>query len=98
MAESSEAEAFAGVPAPPNGAGIYLDSSAFAKLYVPEADSERLDAFLRGRRGLMISELAITEVLSAVARRKRSFAPIRRTRFVTRYWRMPIPAHSNGWI
>lgn len=33
-----------------------------------------LDAFLRGRRGLMISELAITEVLSAVARRRREGA------------------------
>jgi predicted nucleic acid-binding protein len=52
-------------------AGIYIDSSALAKLYVPEAESERVDAFLRGRRDLMISELAITEVLSAVARRKR---------------------------
>jgi predicted nucleic acid-binding protein len=52
-------------------AGIYVDSSALAKLYVPEVESERLDNFLRGRRGLMISELAITEVLSAVGRRKR---------------------------
>jgi hypothetical protein len=51
--------------------GIYVDSSALAKLYVPEAESGMLDAFLRGRRGLIISELAITEVLSAVARRKR---------------------------
>jgi len=50
---------------------LYIDSSALAKLYVPEAESDRLDAFLRGRVGLMISELAITEVLSAVARRKR---------------------------
>lgn len=52
-------------------AAIYIDSSAFAKLYVPESESERLDTFLRGRRALMISELTITEVLSAVARRKR---------------------------
>jgi uncharacterized protein len=50
---------------------LYIDSSALAKLYVPEVDSDRLDAFLRGKVGLMISELAITEVLSAVARRKR---------------------------
>jgi uncharacterized protein len=61
---------------PPQGASpadeaLYLDSSALAKLYVPEPASERLDAFLTGRRGLMISELAITEVLSAVARRRR---------------------------
>ena len=52
-------------------AGVYLDSSALAKLYVPEAESDTLDAFFQGRRDLMISELAITEVLSAVARRRR---------------------------
>jgi predicted nucleic acid-binding protein len=57
--------------APGADAGIYLDSSALAKLYVPEPESDRLEAFSRGRRDLMISELAITEVLSAVARRRR---------------------------
>ena len=51
--------------------GIYLDSSALAKLYLPEPESDRLDSFLRGRRDLLISELAITEVLSAVARKRR---------------------------
>ena len=29
--------------------GIHLDSSALAKLYVPEPERDRLDAFLRGR-------------------------------------------------
>ncbi len=71
MAEPSEAETTGQPGRPPANAGIYLDSSALAKLYLPEAESDRLDAFLRGRRGLMVSELAITEVLSAVARRKR---------------------------
>ena len=52
-------------------AGVYVDASALAKLYVPEAESDLLDAFLRGRKDLMTSELSITEVLSAVARRKR---------------------------
>ena len=52
-------------------AGVYLDSSALAKLYVPEAESDRLDAFLEGRTDLIISDLCITEVISAVARRKR---------------------------
>ena len=70
MAEPSEAEA-TGPVSPGIEAAVYIDASALAKLYVPEAESERLDAFLRGRLGLMISELAITEVLSAVARRKR---------------------------
>ncbi len=51
--------------------GVYLDSSALAKLYVPEPESDALDALLRGRRDLLISELAITEVMSAVARKRR---------------------------
>ena|SRR3984885_13812165 len=67
MTEPSEAEE-AGAPVE---IAVYVDSSALAKLYVPEAESDRLDTFLRGKVGLMISELAITEVLSAVARRKR---------------------------
>lgn len=67
MTEPSEAEETAA----PVEIAVYVDSSALAKLYVPEAESDRLDAFLRGKVGLMISELAITEVLSAVARRKR---------------------------
>jgi predicted nucleic acid-binding protein len=55
-------------------AGIYLDSSALVKLYLPEPESESLDSLLRGRRDLMISELSMTEVLSAVARRRREGA------------------------
>ncbi|HTT05734.1 MAG TPA: type II toxin-antitoxin system VapC family toxin [Steroidobacteraceae bacterium] len=68
MAETNEAEASRG---PPVDTGIYLDSSALAKLYLPEDESDRLDTLLQGRRGLTISHLAITEVLSAVAGRKR---------------------------
>lgn len=71
MTEPSAPKASAEPVARRIDAGIYIDSSALAKLYVPEAESERLDGFLRGRRDLMISELAITEVLSAVARRRR---------------------------
>src|SRR5262245_54903945 len=54
----------------PEGA-IYIDSSALAKVYLPEPESEALDKFLRGRQNLMISELAITEVISAAARRRK---------------------------
>jgi predicted nucleic acid-binding protein len=71
MTEPNAPKASTGPGAHDIEAGIYVDSSALAKLYVPEAESEKLDAFLRGRRDLMISELAITEVLSAVARRRR---------------------------
>ena len=41
------------------------------KLYLPETESDVVDAFLRSRLDLMISELSITEVISAVARRRR---------------------------
>jgi predicted nucleic acid-binding protein len=51
--------------------GIYIDSSALVKLYVPEPESDELDAFLRGRDDLMISELCVTEVVSAASRRRR---------------------------
>jgi len=71
MEEQTETEAAVPPVASPVETTLYVDSSALAKLYVPEAESEKLDAYLRGRIGLMISELAITEVLSAVARRKR---------------------------
>jgi hypothetical protein len=54
--------------------GVYIDASALAKLYLPEPESEALDGFLRGRRDLMVSELTLTEVLSAVARRRREGA------------------------
>src|SRR5207247_843740 len=70
MAEPSDAEV-TGPVSPGIETAVYIDASALAKLYVPEAESERLDTFRHGRLGLMISELAITEVLSAVARRAR---------------------------
>jgi uncharacterized protein len=54
--------------------GVYLDSSALAKLYVTEVETEDLESFLVGRTDLMISDLCITEVISAVARRRREGA------------------------
>jgi hypothetical protein len=50
---------------------VYLDTSALAKLYVQEAGSDKLDSALIGRRDLLISELALTELTSAIARRAR---------------------------
>jgi predicted nucleic acid-binding protein len=50
---------------------LYLDTSALAKLYFPEADSEAMDRALRGRRDLTVSDLAVTELVSALARRRR---------------------------
>jgi len=53
---------------------VYLDTSALAKLYAQEEDSDELDAALVGRRDLLISELALTELTSAIARRVREGA------------------------
>jgi uncharacterized protein len=71
MSVQSVAEGSMVEDSPSADAGIYLDSSALAKLYVPEPESDALETFLKDRQDLMISELAITEVLSAVARRRR---------------------------
>lgn len=53
---------------------LYLDASALAKLYLPEPGSDDLGAALGGRRDLVVSDLAVTEVTSAVARRRRDGA------------------------
>jgi uncharacterized protein len=50
---------------------VYVDSSALVKIYVPEADSEEVEAVLRRRRDLVISDLVVTEIVSAAARRMR---------------------------
>ncbi|MGH8261682.1 MAG: type II toxin-antitoxin system VapC family toxin [Steroidobacteraceae bacterium] len=68
MAEQNASEAL------DPGVRIYVDSSALAKLYVPEAESDAVDDLLRRARDLVISDLAVTEVLSAVARRYREKA------------------------
>lgn len=53
---------------------VYLDSSALAKIYLPEPASDALDEALRSRRDLMVSDLAVTEVIAALARRRRERA------------------------
>ncbi len=50
---------------------VYLDTSALAKVYLPESGSGRLEEELRGRRDLFLSDLALTELASAVFRRVR---------------------------
>ncbi len=50
---------------------IYLDTSALVKIYLPEPESAVLDRSLVGRQDLLVSDLALTEVASAVARRQR---------------------------
>jgi predicted nucleic acid-binding protein len=52
----------------------YLDTSALIKLYLPEAGSEELERALLGRSDLLVSDLAVTEAVSALARRYREGA------------------------
>lgn len=50
---------------------LYCDSSALVKLYVPEPDSDQLNRALLGRQDLWASDLAVTEIVSSVVRRRR---------------------------
>ena len=50
---------------------VYVDASALVKLYVPERESDGLNRTLKGRRDLLVSDLALTEVVSSLARRRR---------------------------
>jgi predicted nucleic acid-binding protein len=50
---------------------LYLDASALVKLYLPEAESDALEALLLGRSDLLVSDLSVTEVVSAGSRRCR---------------------------
>jgi predicted nucleic acid-binding protein len=53
------------------GSPIYLDASALAKIYIAEEGSEELEAALLGRRDLIVSDLAVSELTSALVRRVR---------------------------
>jgi predicted nucleic acid-binding protein len=53
---------------------LYLDASALAKLFLPEMGSEALNRLLLGRGDVILSDLAVTEVTSALARRIREGA------------------------
>jgi uncharacterized protein len=50
---------------------VYLDASALVKLLVPEEESEELNRALAGLSDVIVSDLALTEVASALGRRTR---------------------------
>ena len=53
---------------------LYCDASALAKLFTPEAGSDELNQLLVGRDDVLVSDLGMTEVVSALARRAREEA------------------------
>jgi predicted nucleic acid-binding protein len=53
---------------------LYLDASALLKVYVPETGSSELNDVIAGRLDLIVSDLTLTEIVSALARRLRAGA------------------------
>ena len=58
-------------PRPTWAEPIYLDASALVKLFVPEIESEALNDALVGARDVIVSDVALTEMASALGRRTR---------------------------
>jgi uncharacterized protein len=56
---------------PPWPEPVYLDASALVKLLVPEPESDALNQALVGAEDVIISDLALTEMASALGRRMR---------------------------
>ena len=50
---------------------VYVDASALIKLFVPEEESDALNQALAGLSDVIVSDLALTEVASALGRRTR---------------------------
>ena len=57
---------------------LYLDASALVKLFVPEPESDLLNQALLGAREVILSDLALTEMASALGRRTREGVLTRR--------------------
>ncbi|MGH7277461.1 MAG: type II toxin-antitoxin system VapC family toxin [Candidatus Rokuibacteriota bacterium] len=53
---------------------LYCDTSALLKLYLPEPGSDDFNRMVEGRDDLLVSDLAVTEVVSALSRRLRQGA------------------------
>jgi predicted nucleic acid-binding protein len=50
---------------------LYCDTSALLKLYLPEPGSHEFNEVVEGRDDVLVSDLAVTETISALARRLR---------------------------
>ena len=50
---------------------VFLDSSALAKRYIQEPGSDRVEEILSGASSLGISVLCLSEIVSALSRRRR---------------------------
>jgi uncharacterized protein len=53
---------------------LYCDTSALLKLYLPEPGSDEFNCAVEGREDLLVSDLTVTEIVSALSRRVRQGA------------------------
>lgn len=51
--------------------GVYFDTSALAKWYLPERYSDDVDAFIRENGPVHVSDLTVVEMRSLLSRRRR---------------------------
>ena len=58
---------------------LYCDTSALLKLYLPEPGSDAFNDLIEGRDDVLVSDLAVTEIVSALARRAREGSLVRET-------------------
>lgn len=73
---------------------VYLDASALVKLFVPEPGSDELNRALVGLNDVVISDLALTEVASALGRRVRERRLTRRQ--AQRLYREVLSVHASS--
>jgi predicted nucleic acid-binding protein len=53
---------------------VYIDASALVKLFVPEEESDALNRALAGLTDVIVSDLALTEMASALSAARASNA------------------------
>jgi len=58
---------------------MYCDTSALLKLFLPEPGSDAFNEIVEGRDDVLVSDLAVTEIVSALARRLRQGSLTRET-------------------
>lgn len=75
---------------------VYLDASALVKLLVPEEESDVLNRALVGLTDVIISDLALTEVASALGRRMREGRLSRSE--ATRLYREASKLHASSHV
>jgi predicted nucleic acid-binding protein len=73
---------------------VYVDASALVKLFVPEPGSDALNEALVGLTDVIVSDLALTEMASALGRRTRELLLTREQ--ARRLYREAVKLHASS--